>query len=94
MFCHVVSGRVAYVAPVDFTEAILALLTARSTTNVSVFHELFYFFADKFGVTISDLLRWELAYLTQFFSQLVLDCGSVEVLETEYKFHSSLSINN
>jgi len=59
-----------------------------------VFHELFYFFADKFEVAISDHLLWEFAYLAQKFSQLVLDCGSVEILETEYKFHSSLSINN
>jgi len=94
MFCHVVSGRVACAAPVDFTEAILAMSTARSTTNLSVFHDLFYFFADKFEVAISDHLCWELASLTQKFSQLVLDCGSVEVLETEYEFHSSLSINN
>jgi len=72
----------------------LALSTARSTTNVCVFHELFYFFADKFEVAISDHLRWELAYLTQKFSKLVLDCGSVEVLETEYEFNSILLINN
>jgi len=31
---------------------------------------------------ISDHLRREVAYLTQKFSKLVLDCGSVEVLET------------
>jgi len=62
MFGHVVSGRVACVVPVDFTEAILALLAARSTTDVSVFHELSYFFANKFEVAISDHLCWELAY--------------------------------
>ena len=72
----------------------MALLTARSTTNLSVLHELFYFFTNKFEVAIRDHLCWELAYLTQKFSQLVLDCVSVEVLETKYKFHSNLSINN
>jgi len=59
-----------------------------------VFYELYYFFADKFEVVISDHLPWELAYFTQKFSQLVLDCVSVEILETEYEFHLSLSINN
>jgi len=72
----------------------LALSTAQSTTNLSVFYELYYFFADKFEVVISDHLPWELAYFTQKFSQLVLDCVSVEILETEYEFHLSLSINN
>ena len=55
IFCEIVACYVADVAPIDFTETILALSTARSARHLGVrFKKIIDMFANDTKVAISD----------------------------------------